>query len=219
MSKKGSEKNVGLIYRQQVLSGYERINQPTNTNGDSTQNEQGRKKELPKQFWQSKAHQVSIQLVVEKVSNGSNEHRFKIRLNDDTNVLVSSYTKQSKRVSEEFASIPGTSGRKAISLPVVYGISENGVSALSPTDGHTIPEFVASVYSFVLGQLDRTIERIILEQENKASNDDTGKRLESDKSPQVVGNNQAGRRGKKILSEVRDEAGTEVPAKMVQADG
>lgn len=219
MSKKGNVQNVGRIYRQQVLSGYEHINQPSDTNGDSSQDEQRGEEKLSSKFWQSKTYQVSIKLIIEKTSNGGDEHKFTIRLNDDNDVLISPYAKQSKRVSKDAFTILGSSSRKTVSLPMVYGIHKAGVCTLSPSSGNSLPETIAQLYSFLLVQLDRTVECIILKQENKTGDDDNGERVQSDESPKVLGSNKAKGRSAKILPKVRDETIPEIPAKMVETDG
>lgn len=219
MSNKGNVNNARRLYRQQVLSGFEHIYQPKDEDGNSSQDEQGGEEKLPSKFWQSKAHQISIKLIIEKVGTSGDEHKFRIRLNDDTDIFVSTYAKQSKRVSKETATIPGKGNGKTVSLPMVYGIQQSGNRALSPTDGHSLPEAIAQLYSFLLVNLDRTIERIILEQENTSANDDTGKRVQGDEPPKKLGTNKAKGRRSKVLSEVRDEAIPEVSPQVVETYG
>lgn len=219
MSKKGTVQNVRRHYRQQVLSGYEHIIQPQDESGDNSQNEQGGEVKLPPKFWKSKAYQVTVKLIVEKARSSGDKYKFRIRINDDADLLVATYATQSKRVSKETVTIPGKGSRPTVSIPMVYGIHQEGISALSPTDGHTLPEAIAQFYSFLLVNLDRTIERIILEQKDAPGNDDTGKRVQGNGPSKKLGTDKAKRRRGKVLPKVRDEAIPEVSPQMVETYG
>lgn len=216
MSKKVEKKNVGRIYRQQVLSGYEHIIQPQDTDGNSPSNEQRREEKVKPSFWQQKSYQVSFSVIIEKVGDSGDQHNYRIHLNGDSDISLSPISIRSKKVSQSPYTIHQPQAKKGIKIPLVYGIHKSGVRSLSYPDGYSIPEGIAHVYSFLLGQLDRAIECTLQQQENQAGNDDSGQRAKGTQSPENLGEHQAEGWSEKVLPEIRNET---VPEKDTMVDG
>lgn len=212
-------KNARRIYTQQVLSGFEHLNQPEDENGNSSQNEQGRTEKLPPKFWEQKSYQVSISVIIEKTSTGSNQHEYSISLNADSDILIAPIAKSGKKTTQSPHTIHREKVTKTRKIPMVYGIHKAGVDTLSYPARYPTSTGVTEFYSYLLGQIDRAIECTIQQQEITSGNDDSGQRSESPPTPKNVGSNKAKRRGSKILPKIRNEALSEVPPKVDDING
>jgi hypothetical protein len=216
MTKKET-KNARPLYRQQVLSGYERFVQPENQDDSSSQDEQGRE-ETPKGFWQQKSYLLSIPIIIEKTGFRGDEYQYKILINDDADIPVSSYSARSKKATSSPVTIHSETSSKTNKIPMVYGIHEGEVNPFSHPDGRGVPELIASIYSYVLGQIDRTLQRAVQFPAQQEGNDDARQRNKGTQSHKSLGANMDGRRGKKVRAEVRAEATSESSSKVDEND-
>lgn len=199
------QKNVRRLYTQQVLSGFKHLVQSSNESGNSTQNEQGGAQELPQEFWKQKSYQVSFTVIIEQTSPDSNQHEYKISLNDDADILIAPTSKSGKKSPKQAYTISQETNAQTRKIPMVYGIQPQGIDSLSYPIGYSIGRGITEFYSFLLGQLDRTVERIILEQENQKRDDDTGKRDKSSQPQESLGDDKKTRRSGKIRHKIRNE--------------
>lgn len=199
------QKNVRRLYTQQVLSGFKHLIQPADQDGDSPQNEQRGAEKLPQEFWKQKNYQISISVIIEDVSTDSNEHQYKISINDDADILISPVSRVRQKTPKQVVTIHQETNSQTRKVPMVYGIHEGGISSLSYPIGYSIGRGITEFYSFLLGQIDRAIERVVLEQKNETGNDDTGKREKSPQSPKDLGDDTETRRSSKVRNKIRNE--------------
>lgn len=202
MSEKAG-RNARPKYRQQLLSGWSGFGKPENWHGDSTQEEQPEATEV--HLTKQKAYHVSIPVIIEPVSVSGNELQYKICIYDDLDLSVSPFSTRGKRPLAPTIGIPGEKSSRAIKIPMVYGVYENGDTPLSHTNKSRLFDLTASIYSAVLGAIDTAIERAIFDLEKQAANDDTGERIEGASTPKSLGDNTASGRSKKVLPKVLSE--------------
>lgn len=209
-----SRKDVRRIYRQQVLSGFRHLIQPSHKDSDSPSDEQRGTQELPPEFWQQREYQVSISVIIETLSPGSHEYKYQICINDDTDILITPTSKRRKKVPKQIATIHQETITKTRKIPMVYGIHEEKKRTLSYPDGFSIGQGITEFYSFLLGQIDRAIEHIVQQQKNQKGNDDARERTKSSPSQENVGDDKKTGRGSKVRTKVRTKAIPENTAKV-----
>lgn len=204
MAGKKGTLNVRREYRQSYLSGFEHIAQSANQDGDS-QKIKRLTDSPPKINKGQRSYSVSVQVIIEQVSNDSGEYTYRVLLNDDPNIFVSPYSIRSKKETGQAVDLPKKGIKGGDSFSLVYGIHKGQKRTLSHTAQHPLQRVVPQIYSFILGALDRAIECTILIPEDKAANDDTGKRIESTPTQESMGTDKKKGRGKKIRAEVLPE--------------
>lgn len=216
MSSKKGLQSVRPRYRQAFLSGYEHLTQPKNENGDRKKDlEDAEITEPPRG---KRSYNLSLQVIIEQAGNDSGEYLYKIRLNDNANLLVAPYSITGKKDIGPASSLPKETGQGVYVLPLVYGIHEGGNGTLSHPNGRDILQETSHIYGWLLGQLDRAIKCTVLKPENEATNDDTGQRKEGTPTPKSMGTNKKARRGKKVLPKVLPETPSEKAAELVEDD-
>lgn len=217
MSKKGKKADVGRIYRQQVLSGYERAIQPGNKDGGSEENKQV-EDVASEDISQEGCYLVSVTFIVDKVGNDGNGNLYNISVNDDSDLLITPVSKRSKKPTKPTVTVHQEKSAKTTKIPMVYGIHQEGQYTLSLASEHTLPRAIASIYSFILVQANRAIERTLFKPTHQEANDDTRERAKGSLTQEDVGANKTARRGKKIRSEVLPKTAPETTAKVDEID-
>jgi len=217
-AKKRGVKNAESIYRQQLLSGWRDFGKPENWDGGSSQ-----KKSTPKKnsrgVWKSKVHQISIPVVIEEISIDGNKHYYRISVNPYSDLPITAYSKRSKKATSQIFTIAATEGKKETEIPMVYGVSKEGVNSLSYPPGFAPLDGFAHVYSRVLVAIDRAIGRVIREQEAEKRGDDTTSSFESPSTQKGLGKPETSRGSKKIRSEIRSKNQAEEATVVNGVDG
>lgn len=210
--------NVRRQYRQLLLSGYEHPAQSTNEKRDH--------KTLPKLTTEppklrkgERAYNLSIQVVIEQVSNDSGEYIYRVLLNDDPNLSVTPYSVRGKKETGPAVDLPKKGNKGGDSFSMVYGIHKGGQRALSHTPQHPLQRVLPQIYSFILGAIDRAIECTILIPEEAPRIDDPGQRIESTPTQKSLGADKKKRRGKALRPQVLPETLPEEAAILVADDG
>lgn len=218
MSGKKGTLNVRRGYRQSYLSGFEHIAQSTNQDSDS-QKIKRLTDSPPKINKGQRSYSVSVQVIIEQVSNDSGLYTYRVLLNDDPNISVTPYSIRSKKETGQNVDLPKKGIKGGDSFSLVYGVHKGQHRTLSHTTQHPLPRVLPQIYSFILGAIDRAIECTILIPEDKATNDDSGKRAESTPTQESLGTDKEKRRSKKIRPEVLPEALPENSPLLVEIDG
>lgn len=215
----GKNTDVRPVARQFVLSGWSDSIQPKDVYSDGTTNEpRGEEATQGGREWQQKVYKLSFSLIVEQVSDDGNQHVYKVLVNDDSDLLVSTYSKRSKKTTSSALAVPKKKS-KGKSLALVYGVHPDGKCTLSHPTGQAGAILTAELYSWLLGQIDDVIQYRLQQQNKQTTDDDTGQRVESASTPTNVGGHQTRGRGKALRPKVRAEALPEEGAGMVETYG
>jgi hypothetical protein len=216
MATKKGKQNARRIYRQQVLSGFERVVQPANANSGSEAN--GKRDETPQDITGKKYYQVLIPVIIEEISSSDLEHNIKLHFNADADLLVSAYSLRGKKAIEPSVTVPRATGEKVNKVPMVYGVHTSGMYTLSYPIGHKPHEGIADIYSTILGQIDTACKRALLKPEKQERDANARKRDESTQPPKDLGANKKARRGKALRAKIRIEALPETSTKLDETD-
>jgi len=215
---KGNQ-SVRPNYTQQVLSGYERFLQPTNTNGDSSSDEQGRKTTPQELKREQKTYQILVPLILEKVGGDGDKLTYAIHFNGNTYLLVSPYSIRGKKASQDATTIPFKADEKTVKVRLDYGIHQTGQYPLSHPDGTNPLIQIANIVGYILDAIDTAIECTILKPEKTQSVLDTRERAESTQPQENVGTHKAKRRSKKVHPKIHSEALPEVSPQLDEPNG
>lgn len=217
MAAKKGPGNARRIYRQQVLSGWERVNQPENTNSGSETPRSGN--ETPQDITGKKYYQVLIPVIIETVGASDLEYNIRIHLNANADLLISPYSLGSKKAVEPTIAVPRENGEKVSKVHMVYGIHTSGMYSLSYPIGHKPQQGIAEFYSFLLGKIDDALQRALLKPEKQKVNDDARERVKSSPTPKNLGTNKAKGRREKVHPEIQPETLSETSTGMDETNG
>lgn len=207
-------KNARRDYRQQLLSGWSDFGKPENWDSGSPPEV---KPAIEEGFTRKQtAYQISLPVVIEQISLHGDELLYTIRLNDDVDLPISTYSKRSKKAVEPSTTIPRKNIKGSVSVPMVYGVQPGGQYSLSHTVDNQTVKLSTAIYSHLLEQVDRAVECLILKLEKQETNDDARKRKEGTQSPKNLGTNQETRWGKALRAKVLSET---VPEESTGMDG
>jgi hypothetical protein len=217
MSKRGTQKDVRAIYRQQLLSGFKDYGEPENWNGDGNKSKGAnpQKAKLPKQ----KSYLVSIPVIITEVGLGDNKHEYKISINAHSDLSIQPYSERSKKASNPVVGIPQEKGKKADTLPMVYGIYSDGQHTLSPSPRLHPVRAAEVVYSNVLGAIDRAIRFTLLQQSYQEADDDPTERDKGTRSPKDLGEDTIGGGSEKVRPKIRSKALPKKAPNLDETDG
>jgi len=202
--------NVGTVYTQSLLSGYEHLLQSSNTNGDSSSDEQGRKTTPQELKREQKAYQILVPLILEKVGGDGDKLTYAIHFNGNTHLLVSPYSIRGKKTSQDATTVPFKTDEKTVKVRLDYGIHQTGQYPLSHPNGYSPLIQIAHITGFVLDAINTTIERTIFLPEKTESVLDPGSSAEGTPTQENVGTHKAKRRSKKVHPKIHSEALPEV---------
>lgn len=210
--------NVESRLRQQVLSGWSGYGQPDGYS-DSNQVQQREEKTSPN-FWEQKSYIAFIPVIIEPAGTGSDGNEYSIQVAANVDIPLHTFSRRGKNISKSSVSIPGKKGPAYHSIPVVYGIQQNGDDTLSHPTGYTTVQAIANVYSGFLGKVATALKCLLQHTEGEAPGTvDTGKRKEGTQSPKDLGEPKKSRRSGAIRPKVRDETIPEMPAKLDETNG
>lgn len=201
---KGKRKfNAKRQYRQLVISGFESVVEHGDGNGNSAKSIQPKQEDTD--ISGKGSYLLFIPVVIKQVGVSDYQYDIEISFNDDINLPVSAYSKSGKKAIEPSITIPRPKGEKRTSIRMVYGVHSTGKYSLSHPSGRSIPEGIASVYSEVLGAIDRACQRAILSPKQQAGNENARERDKGTRSPESLGTDKKSGRGKKVHSQVLPE--------------
>lgn len=219
MSGKVKNKDVKAIARQFVLSGLSGIMEPREIYSDGSTQQLGRKENDTKgPDWQQKTYQATVSFIIEETGLAGDKHEYRVRLNDDAHLLVTTYSARSKKATSPTVAIPQKKG-KDTTLALVYGVHKEGPGTLAHPTGQEGIRIAANIYSFLLGQIDNAIQYRLHQLKGQETTDDTGERYSSSLLRKDVGGHKKTGGGKEIRPKVLSEALPETTPILVEAIG
>jgi len=202
--------NVGTVYTQSLLSGYEHLLQSSNTDGNSPPTEQ-RGEETPQELKrEQKAYKVLGPVIIEKVGGDSDKLTYAIHLNGNPDLLVSPTSTRSKTTPQNGIAVHHAKSKKTVKVRLDYGIHQTGQYPLSHSNGVSPLIQIAHITGFILDAINTTIERTIFLPEKTKSVLDPGSSPEGTPTQENVGTHKAKRRSKKVHPKIHSEALPEV---------
>jgi hypothetical protein len=205
--------NASSIYYQSVLSGF---NHPLQQDDENSNGQKKVEVFAQQEFdWKQEKYHISVTFVIAKTGISGNQYNVEIQFDDNTNVSLSTIpNKRSKKATKQTVTIRRAKSRKKVKVPMVLRVPTEGVGTLSYPDGYSTYEGIARTYGEILGEIDRAVKRIILENGWSSGANDTNLSVQSTRSQEDLATDKKGKRSNSLRRQVRNKSLPEETARM-----
>lgn len=213
-----SEKNVRRRYYQQVLAGFGAVLQPKNKDSDSA-SEKPSPASPPPFDWQQEKYLVYVPAIIKKTTLPSGQYEIEFSLPLNVELLVSPVSKRGKINAQQVFHIPPTLSKDSGKICMVYGVPSEGSNPLSHSLKSSIRHDTAYIYSRIMVQVGRAVERWLLHVGGGEKGvDDPGKRIPEPLTSTNLGEHKEPEGSAEIRDEVRGKKGAKDSTAVAQDD-